>query len=440
MSSTPAYRSPAALTAPATANFIIAAVILGLFALAAIVSAERKDVTQGFDELAHASYVAHIQETGQAWPAFADLHLLDPQTFQFTAEPNYLNHPPIFYALLAAVGPRLIGRPQAIVADRLIDSAIVVLGLAALLWLGLAAHFSRVEFYVYAVPLACVPVLAPLAGSVNNDNLAFLGGALATLGVWQLAARKDANARKRIWLAIALIGLIAAAWAKLTGLVLTAGMVGGTLAYLAWKRQLPTEWAIAALLALAIGAAPYMAYYAQYGSFAPDTPAQIAALKNDARILGWAGQPHKSFPAYLTYFAVAFIVEWMPALGTRNAVNHLMLLIPAAAIVCAMLGIAISSRRIWRGEETALDVVVLAGAASLAATLALHVRFSYGHYLATDWMMEAYPRYYLPLAAIVPLAGLSLLGAVESPRWRNALLAFLIGGPIVFRLLGAPLS
>ena len=56
---------PGALTAPATANLFVAAVILGLFVLAAACSAERKDITPGFDEVAHASYVAHIQHTGK---------------------------------------------------------------------------------------------------------------------------------------------------------------------------------------------------------------------------------------------------------------------------------------------------------------------------------------------------------------------------------------
>jgi hypothetical protein len=54
--------------------------------------------------------------------------------------------------------------------------------------------------------------------------------------------------------------------------------------------------------------------------------------------------------------------------------------------------------------------------------------------------MEAYPRYYLPLAAIVSLAGLSLVAAVEAPRWRAALLEFLIAGPVIFRVFGAPLG
>ena len=101
MSSTGAYApGPApsgALTTPATTNLFAAVVILVLFVLAAVVSAGRKDVTQGFDEVAHASYVAHIQASGQPWPALEPMRLLDPNTFQFTGTANYLNHPPPFY-------------------------------------------------------------------------------------------------------------------------------------------------------------------------------------------------------------------------------------------------------------------------------------------------------------------------------------------------------
>jgi hypothetical protein len=70
----------------------------------------------------------------------------------------------------------------------------------------------------------------------------------------------------------------------------------------------------------------------------------------------------------------------------------------------------------------------------------VHVTYSYQRHVATGWLMDAYPRYYLPLAAIVPLAGLSLVAAVAQPRARAVLLAFLIAGPVLFRLLGAPLG
>ena len=435
VSSTPAYATPGALSAPVTTNFFVAAVILGLFVLSAGMSAERKGITAGFDEVAHASYVAHIQHSGDAWPDLKSMRLLDPQNFQFTGEANYLNHPPPFYDLLAGLGPRLEGRPQALLAHRLIDIAIASLGFAALLGLGLAARFPRHEFYAFAVPLACIPVLVPIAGAVNDDNLAFLGGAVATLGAWQLITTDRAG-----WLAVALLGLVAASWAKLTGLLLIGAMLGAVIAYLLWRQRLSWSTLMPIALAFALAAAPYIIYAVQYGSPTPQTPAQIALLQDGARTAGWADLPRKSFPAYIVYFVIAFVADWMPALGDRNVLQYSMLAIPVAALGCALGGIALSLRRLWRRQDSALDVVVIAGTVALVATFAIHVTYSYGRHLATGWLMDAYPRYYLPLAAIVPLAGLSLLAAVEAPRWRAALLAFLIAGPAIFRVFGAPLG
>ena len=233
MASTGTYVGSSASAARAPSNGIVAAAILGLFVLAAIVSAARKDIGQGFDEVAHVSYVAHIQASGDSAPALETMRLLDPRTFQFAGVANYLNHPPIFYALLARLGPTLEGHPQALFAYRLIDVAIAAAGFAALLGLGLAARLPRLEFYAYAVPLACVPVLVPLAGAVNNDNLAFFGGAIATFGVWQLLA----SGRDR-WLTLALAGVVAAGWAKLTGLLLGAAMLSAVMTYLLWRRRL----------------------------------------------------------------------------------------------------------------------------------------------------------------------------------------------------------
>jgi hypothetical protein len=431
MSSNPVLTANA-LTTPARANLFAAAIIFAFFVFAAIMSAEHKDV-RGFDEVAHASYVASIQHTGQVWPALDSLRLLDPQTFRFTDKANYLDHPPIYYALLAVLGPDLEGHPQALLTHRLIDIMLTASGLAVFLGLGLAAGFPRYEFYAFAAPLACIPVLPLLAGAINNDDLAFLGGAIATLGIWQLVATN-----RGWWLALALTGVVVAAWAKLTGLVLTGAMVSAVIAYLIWRRRWRWSWSIAVALAFLLAAAPYIVFVLQYGSPAPDTPAQIAMIENNARVVGVADQPRKSFPVYLGYFALVFIVDWMP-IGSRGIFNYAMLVVPVGALLCAAAGVCLSLRRLWWRQETPLDAVVIAGALSLAMTLVLHVRHGYADHLATGWLEEAYPRYYLPLIAIVPLAGLSLLAAIESPRWRGALLGFLIAGPIAFQLLGAPL-
>jgi hypothetical protein len=267
------------------------------------------------------------------------------------------------------------------------------------LWLGLAAQFPRQEFYAYAVPLACIPVLAPIAGSVNNDNLAFLGGALTMLGAWQLVATGRGG-----WLAVALTGVVAAASAKLTGLVLTGAMTSAVVAHLVWRRRAPLSWLIALALTLALAAMPYAIYLAQYGSPTPQGPAQLALVADGARAAGWADLPRKSFADYLGWFVLAFIADWMPSLGARSIFNYAMLVVPVLALACGFAGVALSLRRLRRHQETALDVVVLAGALALAATFALHVVYSYQRHLATGWLMDAYPRYYLPLMAVVPLA------------------------------------
>jgi len=83
---------------------LFAAILLALFVLSAAFAAQRKEVTRGFDELAHASYVAEMQRSGEIWPALGALHMLNPATLYFSAAPNYLNHPPLYYWLLARLG------------------------------------------------------------------------------------------------------------------------------------------------------------------------------------------------------------------------------------------------------------------------------------------------------------------------------------------------
>jgi hypothetical protein len=413
----------------------VIAVILALFVLSAATNAIRKDVKQGFDEVAHLSYVAHLQHSGEAWPRLEELRLLDPATFRFTALPNYLNHPPPFYWLLAHLGPTLEDHPGASPAHRLINVAMAAVGLATLLAIAAAAGLTRLETYAYCVPLAAIPVLAPLAGAVNNDNLAFAGGAVATFAAWRLLAEG-----RTAWLVTALASMIVAASAKLTGLMLVGTMMGGVLAFLLWRDRFQPRWTIPIAVAALAAAAPYLLFLLQYGSPAPDTAGQIALLKSTAPDAGWAQAPRQSFVAFAADFLITFVLNWMPTLAPRTAVNHAMLALPVAAVLCGVAGFALSAARIARRAEAPSDVIIVTGAIALAATFACHLVFSYRHHLAYASIADAYPRYYLPLAAIVPLAGLSLMSAVQGPRLRAAVAALLIAGPVLFILLGAPIG
>lgn len=421
--------------ASAKAGWRVCAIVLLLFIVAAALSAMRKDVTQGFDEVAHASYIAHLQHTGEAWPAFAGMRMLDPSSFRFTGEANYLNHPSPYYLLLARIGPGLEGHPQAILVYRLFNVALAVVGLAALMAIGLAAGLPRLTLYAYIVPLACIPVLAPLAGAVNNDNAAFAGGAIATLAAFQLLATGS-----RAWLLAALGGVILASWAKFTGLLLAGGMLAGVLLWLLWRGRLPSRWMAPIAIAALLAGAPYLALLAQYGSPTPTTPGEIAMIEAGARTAGWDSAARLPPLAFAVHFVREFVLEWMPTLKPRNVVNYAVLAIPVTAALCAFAGIAIAVRRIAGGKEAPLDIVIAAGALAFAATFVIHGIFGFRLHTEFGWLTTAYPRYYLPLAALLPLAGLALLGAIRSPSGRTILLVFLIAGPVLFRLLGEPLG
>ena len=419
----------------AKANWLVCAFVLLLFVVAATLSAIRKDVTLGFDEVAHASYVAHLQHSGETWPAFEDMRMLDPSSFKFTRDANYLDHPSPYYVLLARIGPTLEGHPEAILFDRLFNALLAAIGFAALMAVGLVAKLPRLTLYAYIVPIAGIPVLAPLAGAINNDNAAFAGGGIATLAALQLLSTES-----RAWLIAALGGVILASWAKFTALLLVGGLVGGVLLWLLWRGRLPSRSvgliAIAALLAVA----PYVALFVQYGSPTPRTPGQIAMIKLGALAVGWDSAERMTPASYATHFVSEFVLEWMPILKPRNALNYAALTIPITAALCAFVGFLVAVQRIAYEKAGPLDIVVAAGVLAFAGTFLIHGIFSYELHTEFGWQATAYPRYYLPLAAIVPLAELSLLGAIKQPSARAILLVFLIAGPLVFRLLGAPLG
>jgi hypothetical protein len=163
-------------------------------------------------------------------------------------------------------------------------------------------------------------------------------------------------------------------------------------------------------------------------------------IKSGALAVGWDSAERMTPASYAAHFVSEFVLEWMPILKPRNALNYAALAIPITAALCAFAGFLAAVQRIAHEKAGPLDIVVAAGMLAFAATFLLHGIFSYELHTEFGWQTTAYPRYYLPLAAIVPLAGLSLLGAIKQPSARAILLVFLIAGPLVFRLLGAPLG
>jgi hypothetical protein len=364
------------------------------------------------------------------------MRLLDPATFTFTGQPSYLNHPPFYYWLMAALGPEVSGQPGSLIYLRLLNVAIAAAGLIALLTLAVRMKLEGLEFYAFAIACAAAPVLVPLAGSVNNDNLGFAGGALTLLGAYTYL-----GSRQRSWLLLAFGGMLAASLAKLTGLMLSGGFLVAALGLSAMRRTpRGSDLAIVAV-SLAIASAPYIAFAVQYGSPTPNTPAQMELLRSGAATTGWGAATRLGPLAYTFVFLRDFLAGWMPSLQPRNVFQLALLVLPGATLVLAAAGTALSLRAIQsRRDASETEMMIVAGMLAIVATLIVHIVFSYQRHLQTGWMLDAYPRYYLPMIAIVPLAAIRFVDAVASSKIRSMLLLFLIAAPLVFGLLGGPLG
>jgi hypothetical protein len=420
---------------------ILRIVFLVAFVAAAVIGALDRSPMIGFDEITHLSYIAHIQSTGELWPRLESLRILD-EHLRFSHASSYLNHPPLYYDLLATLGPRVEDNPGAILIMRLMNIVIATIGLGALLVLGGTLGLSRLEEYALITALFLTPVLAPLSGTVNNDNLAIAAGCVALLATHQLL-RTGASR----WLFAAVSAVAVAGMAKLTGLLLVGGLVAGVLAYMVAIGRCRGWWVAVACVAALVAASPYLVFFAQYGSPAPNTPGQIALLTSPREVLIEQEWTTQSFPAYAGTFVVSFIREWMPIAVERTWLQLFMLAAPVFAVLCALSGAGHAAKRILRRTDSPIDVVVVAGFAAAAATAALHLIFSYQRHVAYAvvdgvpsyaFFPDAYPRYYMPLGAIVPLGCALFLAARLDVFARKTLAMTMIAGPIALAIFGAP--
>lgn len=158
------------------------------------------------DEWAHLSHVDEIAAGGRLLPDYADSRLLSDERHG-----NYLGHPPLYYTGLGLTGRALDWDAVREYRNYRATSAVLVAA-GVLLWVLAGRAFGVPPAYLLAMVAAinAVPMFPYLAGSVNNDNLAYLAVALAFYGVSQVHARPGAA------YAIGASGLLVATLTKAT--------------------------------------------------------------------------------------------------------------------------------------------------------------------------------------------------------------------------------
>lgn len=156
------------------------AMILALLTFGhALVYADRTPTGVPPDEWAHITHVHEVASGDRLLPDYANSRVLPNEV-----KGNYLGHPPLYYSAMGMLG-RIAGwdAVEDVRNYRAASAALVAIGL--LLWLLIARSLGIGRAWAIPICLSvnAIPMFPYLAGSVNNDALAYLAVAIAIFGV-----------------------------------------------------------------------------------------------------------------------------------------------------------------------------------------------------------------------------------------------------------------
>lgn len=140
------------------------------------------------DELAHLSYIDHVNKHDKIIPSFEEMYMLNDKSAG-----NYLSHPPLYYNIMSAAIDQNISIIENVVPLRVLNIIIFSASFLLLLYIGFSSNIGILGHLVYLTFISSIPMFAYLGGSITNDNLAIFGGSLFAAGFMKLLEQKYTN-------------------------------------------------------------------------------------------------------------------------------------------------------------------------------------------------------------------------------------------------------
>lgn len=163
------------------------------------------------DEYAHLTYLKEISQNGRLIPDYSGSVIMN------SPRKNYLQHPFLYYTFTGLVGRAMHWDARTNFRNyRRLSSIFVSIGV--LLWVLVCRRLDLGLMQTCAVTLAAcaIPMFTYLAGSINNDNLAYLGVAIFFYGLSGLLTRSP-----KTWLVLSLGAIIVFLTKATAGLFIT---------------------------------------------------------------------------------------------------------------------------------------------------------------------------------------------------------------------------
>ena len=339
------------------------------------------------DELGHFSMIRAQYDAPALFPDWSAYRMLDvAELSRWSDDPNYINHPALYYLLLAPL--------FALGADplpfRLLNAA---MGVGALVLMLVAVRrrcgVDAVSPAWFAFAAAAFPKAAVVGGAINNDNLAMLAAAGLFAGVMGMPGAGW-------WL---LAGLAVAGWTKLTAFVALGAVAGCWLALRLMRGEV--RWSDPLIrcagAGVMIGAAPYLVTLARTG--------QVVWVHAATWYVPPGERTALDFPGFVGHFLRTMAHKWPAAEGAFPLWAVLGMLALMAGMV--VLG---ARTRVVRGP-------VLAYGFGIMVLLAAHLIFGWRSFAALGDLTIAQARYYNILWPGVAL-GLAAGMSAAARRWR----------------------
>lgn len=354
-----------------------AIIVLAIFAALALGIALYYPFPSPFDELQHYSVV-------RAQWLHPDL-FADPRSYgvvradaldQWSGEKNYINHPALYYLLLAPLS--VIG--DGLMALRLANVLIAVAALALVIATGWRLFDRPADRAIFAIIAASFPKAVLLAGMINNDNLAALAAALVFAGLGGMPGA--------IWLIAG--GLALAGWTKLTALI-ALGTVVAVHALMGPRDRWLARPNLIAAAGAALGASAYAIMWLRTGALVPVNIAHFTVPLSE--------RPHFGFTGFVAQFLSDFVQKW-PSVEYRLGVPLGALLVIAVPIL-AIVGARVAP------EHRRTVIPFLIGAAAL---FAIHLIFGWRSFEAMGDLTIAQTRYYAVVWPGLALGGAAAIG------------------------------
>ncbi len=341
-----------------------------------------------YDEIAHISFIKAMADAPVLFPHYGNYRLLDPNDLGlWTAEPNYLAHPSLYYLFMAPFW-HLFGGD--VLLMRLVNVALSSIGLA-LTAAGGAAFISQPRAKLLFILLVfCFPKNPVIGGIISNDNFVLIASGLF---FWGCASKRY----RTLWLCLS---LALAGWTKLTALIGLGAAAGFLTLYEIIHDREPLfqrkHFALSA--AVLIGLVPYAVNWMRMGHF-------LYIPENSFWIIPAEQRPNLDVFGFLRVFFEQIVNKFPTA--DRMMDNSLAL---AALVVFSFT--AFRNHADDKARRLAMSFLI-----ALLIFVPIHFYYAWHTFLSSGETCDAQPRYYNELWPGLALAIALACDQIDRKTW-----------------------